>query len=843
MVDPLCKAILAICEMIWKRGSETLDGFSAFCRMSVRPMRLAPVFALALCVASARAGSMPDNFLDACTGGEGSIRVVGWAYDPDAPSQSLDIHVYLYSDSGCANQYGNIRLLSANVSRPDVNQVKGITGNHGFDAEISVPDAGTYWVKVFAIDATGDANPQIGTVRSANVTAVVSSGNTPAVAVTKFHQSYPHSGKATIEYTVAGTLPANAVAEIVLDTGDARATFVQPGVATGANSHTIDFAASFGGALVLTNASFTVSITVPLGGVQLWENGPYWAECNVGASKPEEYGYYFWWGDTVGYVPTGGSQWSVNGGISYKNVTWKSSTNMSMSDSPFTGSCPIYGKVNSALLAEGWIDAAGNLAAAHDAATVHLGSPWRMPTKSEFVALTNYCTFTWIVTNGVQGRLVSGKGEYADRSIFLPAAGYGLESDFFDPHMNGNYWSSTPDMGGAFDASYLFFSSGAISQDDYDCYLGHSVRALRGAVICGADGVITCDPSETQTTPTPVPNAWIDNYPALLAGRSGDYEAAANATAANGRKVWECYATGLNPSNPLDDFRITRFWMDGNMPMFEFNHTTDGSGNSILPCIKPLGKANFTDTWLQVPEGGAPSFRFFSVEVVPPGCKSSFMEFVEAVDIPVTKIWNDNNNADGNRPATVTLRLYADGVEVDSHVLSGAEDWKFTFVDKPRYQDDNTTEIAYTVGEDAVAMYAATINGYCIVNDYQPEVTSVSVSKVWDDNNDEQNIRPDSIAMSLSDGQKTVKVVVLNEANGWTATVNNLPTVVNGQSAQYGWKEQAVLGYDLEGVAQQGSLMIFTNKVWERPENPTSGRRPKTRGNTWYVFEDYDTPL
>ena len=38
------------------------------------------------------------------------------------------------------------------------------------------------------------------------------------------------------------------------------------------------------------------------GGVQLWENGPYWAECNVGAARPEESGYYFWWGDTVGYT-------------------------------------------------------------------------------------------------------------------------------------------------------------------------------------------------------------------------------------------------------------------------------------------------------------------------------------------------------------------------------------------------------------------------------------------------------------------------------------------------------------------------------------------------------------
>ena len=242
---------------------------------------------------------------------------------------------------------------------------------------------------------------------------------------------------------------------------------------------------------------------------------------------------------------------------------------------------------------------------------------------------------------------------------------------------------------------------------------------------------------------------------------------------------------------------------------------------------------------VEVKADGKATARLFNQYVTPPTPEPD----AEFVDIPVTKTWNDNNNADGNRPASVTARLYADGVEVDSHVLTAAENWQFTFVEKPRYQEDNKTEIVYTVGEDAVAMYAATVNGYNIVNDYQPEVTSVSVSKVWDDNNNEQNLRPDSIAMSLSDGQKVVKVVVLSEANGWTATVNNLPTVVNGQNAQYAWKEQQVLSYSLEGVTQQGNLMIFTNKVWERPENPTAGRRPKTRGNTWYVFEDYDTPL
>ena len=242
---------------------------------------------------------------------------------------------------------------------------------------------------------------------------------------------------------------------------------------------------------------------------------------------------------------------------------------------------------------------------------------------------------------------------------------------------------------------------------------------------------------------------------------------------------------------------------------------------------------------IEVKADGTAKAKLFNQYAAPPTPEPD----AEFVDIPVTKTWNDNNNADGNRPASVTARLYADGAEVDSHVLTAAENWQFTFAEKPRYQEDNKTEIVYTVGEDAVAMYAATVNGYNIVNDYQPEVTSVSVSKVWDDNNNEQNLRPASIAMSLSDGQKVVKVVVLNEANGWTATVNNLPTVVNGQNAQYAWKEQQVLSYSLEGVTQQGNLMVFTNKVWERPENPTAGRRPRTRGNTWYVFEDYDTPL
>ena len=56
------------------------------------------------------------------------------------------------------------------------------------------------------------------------------------VKVTKFHQVYPYSGKATIEYTVGGTLPDYASAEITLCTDDASATFTQKNIVTGVNS-------------------------------------------------------------------------------------------------------------------------------------------------------------------------------------------------------------------------------------------------------------------------------------------------------------------------------------------------------------------------------------------------------------------------------------------------------------------------------------------------------------------------------------------------------------------------------------------------------------------------------
>ena len=216
-------------------------------------------------------------------------------------------------------------------------------------------------------------------------------------------------------------------------------------------------------------------------------------------------------------------------------------------------------------------------------------------------------------------------------------------------------------------------------------------------------------------------------------------------------------------------------------------------------------------------------------------------------DIPVIKTWNDNNNKDGNRPESITVRLLADGVEIANRTLTEKDDWKTVFTGLDRFKEvtDEQTgktekkEIVYTITEDPVEWYKTEINGFNIRNNYEPELTSVTVKKNWVDNNDALRQRPLSITMTLSNGMS----VVLNAGNNWTATIRNLPTRVNGKPVTYTWKEQAVLNYDKTGETTENGVTTFTNTVWQRKDTPKNGAKPKTAGKEKEQLEDYETPL
>src|SRR5699024_9075938 len=109
----------------------------------------------------------------------------------------------------------------------------------------------------------------------------------------------------------------------------------------------------------------------------------------------------------------------------------------------------------------------------------------------------------------------------------------------------------------------------------------------------------------------------------------------------------------------------------------------------------------------------------------------------ELTEVPVTKVWDDADNQDGDRPTQITLNLLNDRAEiVKSAVVQEQEgnEWNYTFEDLPKYEEG--VEINYSVTEDFVSDYSTTVEEndegvHVVTNDYTPEETSVTVTKGW----------------------------------------------------------------------------------------------------------------
>ena len=209
----------------------------------------------------------------------------------------------------------------------------------------------------------------------------------------------------------------------------------------------------------------------------------------------------------------------------------------------------------------------------------------------------------------------------------------------------------------------------------------------------------------------------------------------------------------------------------------------------------------------------------------------------EKISIPVTKVWDDMGNRDGNRPDMVIVYLLADGNRTAQAVLNAANGWSWQFTDLPKYPGREGDRLYRDGGSGA--MYTARSTDSRSRTSTR-RTTSVTVSKVWADNNNSAGLRPLSIYCTLSNGIS----VELNEANGWTATVDNLPLIVNGQPAEYTWHEQEVIGYS-RPAKDSGNTTVFTNTVIER-NGGAAGRQAcqqAERGENYLIIEDYGTPL
>lgn len=230
----------------------------------------------------------------------------------------------------------------------------------------------------------------------------------------------------------------------------------------------------------------------------------------------------------------------------------------------------------------------------------------------------------------------------------------------------------------------------------------------------------------------------------------------------------------------------------------------------------------------------------------------------EVVEKTVTKIWNDNENQDGVRPNSIQVQLYADGKPIGDVVtiLENDGKWSYTWTNLPKYSEGK--EIVYTVVETQVDGYTTSYSDdtFTITNSYTPGKVSKTVIKVWDDDNNLDNIQPKEITVILYKVVNGEEIEIdrqkLNASNNWRHTWDGLEEKENGDNILYTVKEEAIDGYETtyskEDYSQvntititnkhtpaiKGSYNVILRKV-DGKENELSGATIKVNGKEYTV--------
>ena len=204
------------------------------------------------------------------------------------------------------------------------------------------------------------------------------------------------------------------------------------------------------------------------------------------------------------------------------------------------------------------------------------------------------------------------------------------------------------------------------------------------------------------------------------------------------------------------------------------------------------------------------------------------------VKVSGTKTWNDNNNQDGIRPSSITVNLLANGRQVASKTVSASDNWQYSFDNLAAYA--NGKKITYTVTEDAVAGYTSTVDGYNVTNNHTPATVKVSGTKTWNDDNNQDGIRPSSITVNLLANGRQVASKTVSASDNWQYSFDNLAAYANGKKITYTVTENAVAGYTstVDGYNITNTHNPTTPK---KPQVPNNGNKvvPKdfTQGKTY----------
>ena len=208
----------------------------------------------------------------------------------------------------------------------------------------------------------------------------------------------------------------------------------------------------------------------------------------------------------------------------------------------------------------------------------------------------------------------------------------------------------------------------------------------------------------------------------------------------------------------------------------------------------------------------------------------------EKVNVAVTKNWDDNSNVNGKRPTSIKYVLNGGTTPVEQ-VVSGNtttdENWSYTFANLPKYNELGNI-INYSVEEQAVnandfKFYTNKIigdkdSGFRITNKFvvPEDKIQIQVTKHWEDNNNVNNRRPESIKFLIKQNNSEIKSKVVTGSRttdeNWSYTFDNLAKFdENGQEIDYVLEEQEVNADDMKFYTgttsgNRKSGFVVTNK-------------------------------
>ncbi|MGM0283067.1 MULTISPECIES: Cna B-type domain-containing protein [Enterococcus] len=205
----------------------------------------------------------------------------------------------------------------------------------------------------------------------------------------------------------------------------------------------------------------------------------------------------------------------------------------------------------------------------------------------------------------------------------------------------------------------------------------------------------------------------------------------------------------------------------------------------------------------------------------------------ETTEVSGTKTWNDYGNKFNTRPESITVKLMQNDKEIAKQVVKADKEgnWTYRFDDLPKY-DTEGKAYTYTIQEENVPGYTTKVNGYDLVNTYRnTETTTVSGTKTWNDNNNQLNIRPESITVELMQNGKKIdnQIVKADKEGNWTYHFENLPKYDSkGKAYVYTIQEATVSGYISEvngyDLVNTETTTVSGRKTWNDNDNKFNTR-------------------